>query len=59
MQTARLLDAWFRDMAPDAKQAVIDRLYTVVAEFGGEYLAQQGKQAHRAGSEGDSGGRRT
>ncbi|MEU3620408.1 hypothetical protein ABZ725_50335 [Streptomyces sp. NPDC006872] len=48
VQTARLLDAWFRDMAPDAKRFIIDRLCTVAAEFGGEYLAEQVEKAHRS-----------
>ncbi|MCZ0975592.1 hypothetical protein O1L55_38885 [Streptomyces albulus] len=47
VQTAQLLNEWYGGLAPDAKQFVIDRLYTVAREFGGERVAQRLKDAHR------------
>lgn len=50
VHTARLLDTWFRGLAPDAKEFIIARLCTVATQFGYEDLAEQVKSAHQTAS---------
>ncbi|MFE4589002.1 hypothetical protein [Streptomyces laurentii] len=46
VQTAHLLEEWYRKLKPDAKQFVIERLCSALTEFEGEAAAQRLKEIH-------------
>ncbi|UNO42982.1 hypothetical protein [Streptomyces sp. MST-110588] len=58
VQTSRLLESFFEGLASDAKQFVIDRLCTVLMEFGAKESAERLQSVHQV-TERASGGEAT